>query len=118
MRRPRSFRHFSGVTLRLPGASITNVWISPARQGDWQEVARLSDEAVASGLSPEDVSEWMPALEAYATLGRLPEMRRAAAIIRSQDGPRAFLCLQMQRGAAYPGPYDYNQVNQALCQAN
>jgi hypothetical protein len=90
-----------------------------ARQaGDWAEVARLADEAVSKDLTPDDVSEWMPALEAYATLGRVPDMRRAAAIIRSHDASRAFLCLQLQRGAAYPAPYDYNQVNQALCQAN
>jgi hypothetical protein len=90
-----------------------------ARQkGEWLEVARLADEALSKDATPEDVSEWMPALEAYATLGRLPEVRRAAAIIRSHDGARAFLCMQLQRGAAYPAPYDYNQVNQALCQAN
>ncbi len=90
-----------------------------ARQaGNWGEVARLADEALSKDLTPEDVSEWMPALEAYATLGQLPEMRHAAAIIRSDDAARAFLCLQLQRGAAYPSPYDYNQVNQALCQAN
>ena len=90
-----------------------------ARQaGNWQEVARLADEALSKDLTPDDVSEWMPALEAYATLGQLTDMRHAAAIIRSQDASRAFLCLQLQRGAAYPGPYDYNQVNQALCQAN
>ena len=90
-----------------------------ARQkGDWVEVGRLADEALALDFTPEDVSEWMPALEAYATLGRAQDMRRAAAIIRSLDGARAFLCLQMQRDAAYPAPYDYNQVNQALCQAN
>jgi hypothetical protein len=90
-----------------------------ARQnGDWDEVARLADEALSRDFTPEDVSEWMPALEGYATLGRVADMRRAAAIIRSHDASRAFLCLQLQRGAAYPAPYDYNQVNQALCQAN
>ena len=88
------------------------------QEANWQEVARLADEALFKDLTPDDVSEWMPALEAYATLGRLSEMRHAAAIIRSQDASRAFLCLQLQRGAAYPSPYDYNQVNQALCQAN
>jgi len=60
----------------------------------------------------------MPALEAFTTLGRLPDARHAASIIRSVDAARAFLCLQLQRGAAYPPPYDYNQVNQVLCQAN
>ena len=88
------------------------------QQGNWEEVARLAEEAQAKGLTPEDVSEWMPALEAYATLGRMPEARHAASIIRSVDGARAFLCLQVQRGAVYPPPYDYNLVNQSLCQAN
>ncbi len=87
------------------------------QQGDWQQVAQLADEAQAKGLTPEDVSEWMPALEAYVTLGRMQDARHAASIIRSSDAARAFLCLQLQRGAAYPPPYDYNQVNQTLCQA-
>lgn len=88
-----------------------------ARQkGDWQQVAQLADEAQSKGLTPEDPSEWMPALEAYATLGRIQDARHAASIIRSSDSARAFLCLQLQRGAVYPAPYDYNQVNQTLCQ--
>jgi hypothetical protein len=90
-----------------------------ARQrGQWAEVARIADKAASKGLTAEDVSEWMPALEAFTTLGRLPDARHAASIIRSVDAARAFLCLQLQRGAAYPPPYDYNQVNQVLCQAN
>ena len=87
------------------------------QEGSWQEVARLADEALSLDLAPDDVSEIMPALEAYATLGRTQEMRRAAAIVRSDDGARAFLCLQLQRGTAYPPPYDYNAVNEAVCQA-
>lgn len=90
-----------------------------ARQvGDWTAVAVLADEALSADVTPEDLSEWMPALEAYATMGRLQDMRRLAAIIRSDDGTRAYLCLQLQRGAVYPPPYDYNLVNQTLCQAN
>jgi hypothetical protein len=60
----------------------------------------------------------MPALEAYASLDRLLEARHAASIIRSSDEARAFLCLQLQRGAVYPPPYKYVQVNQILCQGN
>jgi hypothetical protein len=90
-----------------------------ARQkGDWAAVAGFADEALAADVTPEDNSEWMPALEAYAALGRVQEMRRLAAIVRSDDGVRAFLCLQLQRGSIYPAPYDYNLVNQTLCQAN
>jgi hypothetical protein len=89
-----------------------------ARQkGDWSQVARLADEAQLKGFVPEDVSEWMPALEAYVTLGRLRDARHAASIIRSSDPARAFLCLQLHRGTAYPTPYDYSGVNQTLCQA-
>ena len=89
-----------------------------ARQmGEWQKVADLADEAARKGLKPEDVSELMPALEAYATLGRLQDARHVASIIRSNDSARSFLCLQMQRGAAYPAPYRYAQVNDILCQA-
>jgi hypothetical protein len=90
-----------------------------ARQkSEWTAVAGIADEALAANVTPDDISEWMPALEAYATLGRLPDMRRLAAIIRSDDGVRAFLCLQLQRGAVYPAPYDYNLVNQTLCRVN
>ena len=87
------------------------------QEGDWQKVAQLADAAQAKGQTPDDVSEWMPALEAYVTLGRMQDARHAASIIRSSDAARAFLCLQLQRGAAYPAPYDYNEVNQTLCQA-
>ena len=88
------------------------------QQGNWQEVASLADESQKKGLTPDDVSEWMPALEAYVTLGRVPEARHAASIIRTSDKARSFLCLQLQRGAAYPPPYNFIQVNQLLCQAN
>ena len=88
------------------------------QQGDWNKVASLADEAGKKGLKPEDVSEWMPALEAYSTLGRAQDAKHAASIIRSDDKARSFLCLQLQRGAVYPAPYRYDQVNQILCQAN
>lgn len=87
------------------------------QQGDWPRVAQLADEAQSNALTPDDVSEWMPALEAYATVGRVQDAKHAASIIRSSDSARAFLCLQLQRSAAYPPPYDYNEVNQILCQA-
>lgn len=40
-----------------------------ARQrGDWEEVARLGDEAQKLGLLPVDAIEWLPFLQAYALL--------------------------------------------------
>jgi hypothetical protein len=91
--------------------------VLPARKATGQLLLHRG-QALSADVTPEDVSEWMPALEAYATLGRLQDMRRTAAIIRSADGSRSFLCLQLQRGAAYPEPYDYNLVNETLCKAN
>ncbi len=40
-----------------------------ARQvGDWEQAARLGDEALALGLSAGDAIEWIPFLQAYALL--------------------------------------------------
>jgi hypothetical protein len=88
------------------------------QQADWKGAAALADEALKKGLKPEDVSEWMPALEAYVTVGRVQDAKHAASIIRSSDKARSFLCLQLQRGSAYPAPYRYDEVNQVLCQGN
>jgi hypothetical protein len=88
------------------------------QQGDWKKVASLADDAQKKGLKPEDVSEWMPALEAYSTVGRTQDAKHAASIIRSNDKARSFLCLQLQRGAVYPAPYKYDEVNQILCQGS
>ncbi len=47
-----------------------------ARQfGDWAEVARLGDEAIAATFRPDDLSEYLPFIEAYARLGREKEAR-------------------------------------------
>jgi hypothetical protein len=88
------------------------------QQGNWDQVAALADEAQKKGLKPEDVSEWMPALEAYMTLGRVQDAKHAASIVRSIDKARSFLCLQLDRGAVYPPPYKYDEVKQVLCESN
>lgn len=47
-----------------------------ARQmGDWAEVARLGDEAAEATYRPDDLSEYLPFIEAYARLGREKEAR-------------------------------------------
>ncbi len=66
------------------------------QQGNWQEVAQLADEAANKDLTPDDVSEWMPALEAYATLNHIKDARHAASIIRSDEPARYFLCGQLK----------------------
>jgi hypothetical protein len=85
------------------------------QQGNWEEVARLADEAIGKDLNPEDFSEWMPVLEAYATLGREKEARRLSTIIRSRDDTRFFLCREMQKEPAYPGPFNDELVEDLVC---
>jgi hypothetical protein len=91
---------------------------SYARQkGDWQEVARLGDQARAQGFSPQVRSEWMPFMEAYANLGREKDAKNLAAIIKIDYGPRNLLCSQLQVPPAYPGPYELDKIVDYLCGA-
>jgi len=55
---------------------------SLARQrGDWEEVARLGDEAMALSMHPVDRIEWVPFIEAYAYLGRYDTVNRLYPIL-------------------------------------
>ncbi len=85
------------------------------QQGNWDEVALLADEAQRQGMAPEDISEWMPILEAYATLGRDSESRHIGTIIRSSDVVKHFLCSEMQKPPAYSAPYAYESVKAIVC---
>jgi hypothetical protein len=88
-----------------------------ARQmGDWQTVMQLADEAQSLDLRPKDNSEWVPALEAYATLGEIKKARQAAAIIKSDRNMRFYLCRELEKGPLYPFPYDHDQVLELLCE--
>lgn len=82
---------------------------------DWRLVAQLADEAQTLDYRPEDYSEWMPALEAYATLGETKKARQAAAIIKSDRNMRFFLCRELESGPLFPPPYDYSQILELLC---
>ena len=83
---------------------------------DWQAVAQLADEAQSLDFRPEDYSEWVPALEAYATLGEVKKARQAAAIIKSDRNMRFYLCRELEKGPLFPPPYDYDQVLELLCE--
>jgi hypothetical protein len=43
---------------------------------DWAEVARLGDEAFAVPFYPNNLSEYLPFIEAYARLGRMKEAKK------------------------------------------
>jgi hypothetical protein len=44
--------------------------------GDWAEVARLGDEAFAVPFHPNNLSEYLPFIEAYTHLGRMKEAKK------------------------------------------
>jgi len=87
-----------------------------ARQrGEWDEVLRLENEAAALDLAPNDVSEWMPVLEAQATLGSEKAARRLGTIIRSDDTARFHLCRELKKEPAYPLPYNHQLARDLVC---
>ena len=51
------------------------------RQGDWETVRALHQEALELGLYPNDSMEWMPFVQAYTALGDLEELRNLKKII-------------------------------------
>jgi len=52
------------------------------QQEDWQEVARLGDEAQEQNLRPIDWVEWMPFVEAYAYTGQAEKVSQLAPILK------------------------------------
>lgn len=71
---------------------------SLARQhGDWEQVARLGDEAIQRGLRAQDRSEWMPFLEAYIATGDEAAAQLAANHIREKEPVRHYICDHLGR---------------------
>ncbi len=52
------------------------------QQGDFAQVAALGDEALQLGYYPGDRVEWLPFLQAYASLERQPNVRQIIRILR------------------------------------
>jgi hypothetical protein len=54
------------------------------QQGNWDEVARLGEEADELGLRPNDQIEWMPFLQAYAFLGDQKQVKGISTRINTE----------------------------------
>lgn len=64
-----------------------------ARQlGDWAEVARLGEEADSLGFSAKDQIEWMPFIQAYASLDDLSRLKDIASSITSDPAAAGQAC--------------------------
>jgi hypothetical protein len=90
-----------------------------ARQrGDWEEVARLGDEARDKGFEGFDKSEMLIFLEAYVNLGRYEDAQGIfQKDIKGRRELRLPLCAHLQTDPGYPPEYgyDYEKVFEILC---
>jgi len=80
---------------------------SLARQrGEWEEVARLGEEAQAQGFAPADLIEWMPFIQAYVELGDTERLTELAKPITTDFYTAAQACQFMtewrQTGSGIP----------------
>jgi len=87
-----------------------------ARQmNDWQLTVDLADEAASLGVTPADVSEWLPVLEAYAHLNDMEHARHISELIREDKDSFTKLCSLSETLLEQPAKYDRVLTYEALC---
>jgi hypothetical protein len=87
-----------------------------ARQkADWQAAANLADEAIRLELSPKDISEWLPAMEAYLHTGNEKQAKQLAKLVRVEKQLYMGLCEQMKSVSGTPAGYDRDLIVNTLC---
>ncbi|GAB4504121.1 MAG: hypothetical protein Fur0043_11140 [Anaerolineales bacterium] len=87
--------------------------ISLARQrGDWDEAARLADEAEKLELKPADRSEWLPVIETYLQVGETQKATQVAKKIKADKNLRLTLCKQL---STWPASAHPEALIQILC---
>jgi len=93
---------------------------SLARQsGDWEELGRLYKEVNALKLNTSDKSEMIPFFEGLVNLGQYDDARSLyRKQIRGSPEVRLSVCEALEKDPGYPPEYgyDYEMVNQILCE--
>jgi len=84
---------------------------------DWKTVSNLANEAIAKKLNPGDLSEWMPALEAYAHLNDANHAKQVARWMRGDKYIRTGICANLEALKDHPSSvgYDRASIYEALC---
>jgi hypothetical protein len=92
---------------------------SLARQtGNWEEIAKLYDQARSLNLETSDKSEVIPFFEAFVNLGRDDDARTLYENqIKGNAGVRLPLCDTLSKDPGYSPEfrYDYQTIRQILC---
>lgn len=68
------------------------------QRGNWEEVFKLGEQAFASGFFPADPVEWMPFIQAYATLGDVPRLASLAPQVTADPFIGRQACSLLQSG--------------------
>lgn len=104
------------------GAEPTHNWcyyyqkIDLSRQQEnWEEAARLADEAEKLGLKPADRSEWLPVMEAYLNIGETQKASQVSKKIKADRNLRLTLCKQLEQVVAWPASTNPDLFIQTLC---
>lgn len=82
---------------------------------DWNEAARLADEAEKLGLKPADRSEWLPVVEAYINTGETQKANQVAKKLKADKNLRLTLCRQFSETTAWPASANPELLIQTLC---
>lgn len=86
--------------------------VSLARQqGDWQSAAALGDEALAAELAPQDLSEWMPFIEAYLEAGQPDKASQLADQVKNSKTTAENLCAEWM----FDQPHANAEVMDLVC---
>lgn len=84
------------------------------QQGDWEEVARLGDEAQAKGYSPKDLSEWLPFIEGYLNVGRFEDALKLSQQVKSNETARQTICQNLLASRSPAGGFSNDTVFRSL----
>lgn len=84
------------------------------QQGDWQEVTRLADEALAEGLAPVDLSEWLPFIEGYWNVGREADALKLTDLIRADEPAQQSICANLAASRNPNGGYSDESIFQKM----
>ena len=85
------------------------------QQNDWVGGAELAREAIGLGYEPRDVSEWLPALEAFIHTDDTKMVKRISLLIRVDKQTYQSICLQLKSLHGAPAEYDRELLAESLC---
>ncbi len=89
------------------------------QQGNWEEIERLGKEVSRRALTPNDLVEWMPFLQAYAFLGDEKQVKGLSTRINEEPFYRQLACqnFKSMREHGYPLTADMQAyVEELFCQ--